>query len=173
MPSIHRTARGLAIDIEQLRLANEETVAVGNHRVNARGDMLDSQGKIMMTRDEVMANHYNNTNKTFNIPVDQPVVESSNHAKSLQRAEADVIDEQRLQDTISRLTKELAEKNALLSQQPIPQEMLPPVQSNMAQPEVEQVDASVEEVPKLRGGLAAAIAKNKEYMESKGKSKRL
>ena len=41
MPNVYRTARGLQIDIDQLRLANETAVAVGNHRVNARGDRLD------------------------------------------------------------------------------------------------------------------------------------
>ena len=159
MPSIHRTARGVSVDIEQIRLSNEEAVAVGNHRVNARGDMLDASGKVMMTRDEVMAKHYNNTNKTFNIPVDQPVVESSTHAKSIQRVQADVIDAQKLQDTIAKLTQQLAEKDALLSQQ------------TETDTVAEQADEpAVAETPSLRGGLAAAIAKNKEYLESKKKS---
>jgi hypothetical protein len=159
MPSIHRTARGASVDIEQIRLSNEEAVAVGNHRVNARGDMLDASGKVTMTRDEVMAKHYNNTNKTFNIPVDQPVVESSTHARSMQRVQADVIDAQKLQDTIAKLTQQLAEKDAQLGQQTAAVTVADEAESEVTY-----------ETPNLRGGLAAAIAKNKEYLESKKKS---
>jgi len=55
---VHRTARGQAIDMETLRLANENTIAVGNMKVNARGDELGFGGKVVRTRKEVMDETY-------------------------------------------------------------------------------------------------------------------
>ena len=55
MVTNHRTARGLSIDMDRLRLANEQTIAVGNMKVNARGDQLGPGGKIIKTRQQIMA----------------------------------------------------------------------------------------------------------------------
>ena len=55
MATNHRTARGIPVDMERLRLANEQTIAVGNMKVNARGDQLGPGGKIIKTRQQVMA----------------------------------------------------------------------------------------------------------------------
>lgn len=55
MATNHRTARGIPVDMERLRLANEQTIAVGNMKVNARGDQLGAGGKIIKTRQQVMA----------------------------------------------------------------------------------------------------------------------
>ena len=55
---VHRTARGQAIDMETLRLANEDTIAVGNMKVNARGDELGFGGKVVRTRKEVIDETY-------------------------------------------------------------------------------------------------------------------
>ncbi len=51
----HRTARGIPVDMDRLRLANEQTIAVGNMKVNARGDQLGAGGKVIKTRQQVMA----------------------------------------------------------------------------------------------------------------------
>ena len=55
MATNHRTARGIPVDMDRLRLANEQTIAVGNMKVNARGDQLGAGGKIIKTRQQVMA----------------------------------------------------------------------------------------------------------------------
>ena len=55
MATNHRTARGTAIDMDRIRLANEHTIAVGNMNVNARGDQLGAGGKIIKTRQQIMA----------------------------------------------------------------------------------------------------------------------
>jgi hypothetical protein len=52
---IYRTARGAEIDMGKLINQNEMTVAVGNARVNARGDKLGPDGKIIMKREEILA----------------------------------------------------------------------------------------------------------------------
>jgi hypothetical protein len=59
MSTIRRTAMGDAIDIDQLRLANETTIAIGNAKTNARGDLLGSGGKVIKTRAQVMQEYHN------------------------------------------------------------------------------------------------------------------
>lgn len=67
MPNVYRSAQGRVVDIEKLRLANEETIAVGNMRVNARGDQLGPGGKIVKTRNQIMKEYY-----SLNTPVSVP-----------------------------------------------------------------------------------------------------
>jgi hypothetical protein len=57
--------RGKEVDFEKLSLKNENTPAVGNMKVNARGDELGPGGKIVRTREQVLADYYNNNPRTF------------------------------------------------------------------------------------------------------------
>lgn len=57
--NIYRSALGKAVDLDALRLANEEAVAVGNMRVNARGDELGPGGQVARPKKEVMGEYYN------------------------------------------------------------------------------------------------------------------
>lgn len=50
--------RGKQIDMDMLRKKNELTPAVGNARVNARGDLLGPGGKIVKKREEVVKEYY-------------------------------------------------------------------------------------------------------------------
>ena len=54
MAKVVRTMQGKEIDMEKLQMANELTPAVGNVKVNARGDELGPGGKIIKTREEIM-----------------------------------------------------------------------------------------------------------------------
>lgn len=58
MKRFHKTAMGKSIDMDRLRLTNEETIAVGNMKVNARGDELGPGGQIVKTKAEVMKEYY-------------------------------------------------------------------------------------------------------------------
>ena len=58
-----RTNQGQVIDMEGLALANEKTVAVGNMKVNARGDKIDNSGKILKTKTEQAQAYYANNPK--------------------------------------------------------------------------------------------------------------
>lgn len=53
-----KTAGGKTIDIDNLRLMNEKTIAVGNMKVNARGDQLGKGGEIITPKSQVMAQQY-------------------------------------------------------------------------------------------------------------------
>lgn len=54
----YKTAMGKAIDIDSLRVANENVIAVGNMRTNARGDELGAGGKILKTRTQLMQEYH-------------------------------------------------------------------------------------------------------------------
>lgn len=56
------TAQGRQIDMDLLRKRNELTPAVGNAKVNARGDELGPGGKIIRKREEIVNEYYKNTN---------------------------------------------------------------------------------------------------------------
>lgn len=49
---------GREIDLEKLRNQNELTLAVGNARVNARGDEIGPGGKIIRKREDVLKDYY-------------------------------------------------------------------------------------------------------------------
>lgn len=57
----YRTANGKSIDLDLLIQRNELTPAVGNARVNARGDELGKGGKIVRKREEVLRDYYQNS----------------------------------------------------------------------------------------------------------------
>ena len=73
--------QGKAIDMDLLRQRNELTPAVGNVRVNARGDELGPGGKIIKKREEVLRDYYEDNapptqfEEPTGKPAEEPVVE--------------------------------------------------------------------------------------------------
>ena len=58
MGKTYTSVRGKEIDMEKLSLQHETIPAVGNAKVNARGDQLGPGGKIVRTREEILADYY-------------------------------------------------------------------------------------------------------------------
>lgn len=58
MGKFYRSARGVMVDMEALILQQENTIAVGNTNMNARGDLLGRGGQVVKTRDEVVQEYY-------------------------------------------------------------------------------------------------------------------
>ncbi len=58
---IYRTAQGRPLDMASLAAKNEKTRAVGNMNVNARGDTIDSHGKVVVPVTRKVGNRYNNS----------------------------------------------------------------------------------------------------------------
>ena len=56
---VYRTAQGKLVDLGALLLQNENTRAVGNMPVNARGDIIDSQNKPIDTKARQVSRQYN------------------------------------------------------------------------------------------------------------------
>ena len=59
--AIHRTAMGKAVDMQALQSRNERTRAVGNMPVNARGDTIDSHGRVIQPATTKVNNAYSKT----------------------------------------------------------------------------------------------------------------
>ena len=57
----YRTAMGKTVDMAALTAKNEKTRAVGNMKVNARGDTIDAQGRIIKTATAKVNDSYNKT----------------------------------------------------------------------------------------------------------------
>ena len=57
----YRTAMGKSVDMAALTAKNEKTRAVGNMKVNARGDTIDAQGRIIRTATAKVNDSYNKT----------------------------------------------------------------------------------------------------------------
>lgn len=60
MGRVYSSMQGKEIDMEKLSLRNEMTPAVGNLKVNARGDELGPGGQIVRTREQVLQDYYKN-----------------------------------------------------------------------------------------------------------------
>jgi hypothetical protein len=59
----YKSMQGTEVDMEKLRNQNELALAVGNARVNARGDEIGPGGKIIRKREEVMQEYYKGNTK--------------------------------------------------------------------------------------------------------------
>lgn len=60
MGKVYTSMRGKEIDMEKMALRHELTPAVGNMRVNARGDLLGPGGQIIKTKEQIMDDYYKN-----------------------------------------------------------------------------------------------------------------
>jgi hypothetical protein len=83
---VYRSAQGKIVDLGALLLQNENTRAVGNMRVNARGDVLDSNNRSVASRNQQVNRQYNR--QVTNVS-DSQVPTSRRHAREM--AEADVL----------------------------------------------------------------------------------
>ena len=61
--AVYRTAQGKMIDMGALRLQNERVRAVGNMKVNARGDQIDDRGGVVATKPSQVNKQYNRTHQ--------------------------------------------------------------------------------------------------------------
>lgn len=60
---VHRSMQGKEIDIDKLRIRNETTLAVGNAKMNARGDELGPNGQIIRKREESSTEYHTDSSE--------------------------------------------------------------------------------------------------------------
>ena len=75
---IYRSAQGVSVDLGVLKLQNEHVRAVGNMKVNARGDKIDSQNQVVETKPQQIQRQ--NARVTTNVS-SQPVHTSAAKAQ--------------------------------------------------------------------------------------------
>jgi hypothetical protein len=61
---VYRSANGKIVDMGALRLKNEKVRAIGNMKVNARGDEIDDRGRVIRKKTEQVNNQYQRQVKT-------------------------------------------------------------------------------------------------------------
>jgi hypothetical protein len=66
---IYKSAQGKVVDLSALMVQNEKVRAVGNMKVNARGDKIDSQGRIISTRVQQANKNYQKQTNTSAGPI--------------------------------------------------------------------------------------------------------
>ncbi len=64
---VYRSANGKPVDMGALRLKNEKVRAVGNMKVNARGDEINEKGQVIRKKTEQANTQY--SRQTVNQPV--------------------------------------------------------------------------------------------------------
>jgi hypothetical protein len=57
--SVYRSANGKTVDMGKLALQNEKVRAVGNMKVNARGDIVDDKNRVISTKNQQVQQTYN------------------------------------------------------------------------------------------------------------------
>ena len=87
---VYRTAQGKMVDLGALQLRNENVRAVGNMKVNARGDLIDSGNRAIDSRNSQVARQYRR--QTTNV-TDTPVKASAAAAAAVPKAPEDFQDD--------------------------------------------------------------------------------
>ena len=145
----YKTSRGQALDIGSLLLQNENTRAVGNMGVNARGDKIGSGNDIIKTRNEQMDAQYARVHKEANLVKDEPVYKSAAEAKQSHSGVQQV---------------QAPAPEPVVQTAPLPVAETPVAKTPVAEPVVETPQAPVEKP--IASGLAGAIAKAKSVEQS-------
>jgi hypothetical protein len=145
---IYRSAQGKSIDLGTIMLQNETVRAVGNMKVNARGDKLDNNNRVIETKPrQIQRQNARATNVS-----DTLVHTSVNKAKRAKRAQAE---------------EQSSTENQQSQSETTPQEEIPQV---LAQPPSQNVVATPSKIPE--GGLAGAIARQREVKQELEKTRR-
>ena len=78
---VYKSMQGKQVDMDLLRQKNELTPAVGNARVNERGDELGPGGKIIRKREDVMADYYRDNPNV--VADEQPVAKKADPVEAV------------------------------------------------------------------------------------------
>lgn len=136
---------GKSVDLGALLLQNENVRAVGNMGVNAAGDVLDSNNKIIDHRNRQVQKQYNRSTNVNNIPV-----ATSNLSARKTRIQPDQPSDRQEVATTEDIFDALESKAPAIKQpEPVPESQTP-----------------------ASGGLAAAIARSREIKQELEKTRR-
>jgi len=106
----YKSMQGKTIDMDLLRKKNELTPAVGNARVNARGDELGPGGKIVKKREDVVKEYYNSrpVEQVQDRPIEENIVQQEAPKKTAPK-KATTRAQQKVQKAAEPTAAELAE----------------------------------------------------------------
>ena len=140
---VFRTAQGKTVDLGTIMLQNEHVRAVGNMNVNARGDKLDHNNHVIETKPRQIQRQ---NSRTTNVSSD-PVQTSATKANKIRREK-------------SRAESQKPIESVPIETEPTPQAVMSPPDQNIV---------ALGTVPE--GGLATAIARNREIKQELEKTR--
>jgi hypothetical protein len=139
----YKSAMGKTVDLGALLLQNEQVRAVGNMNVNARGDLLDNQNRVIEPKNRLAQQHYRR--QSTNVSTG-PVTKSTHDAKHVAVPNT---------DQFSDMPEDEFDLGPLAT--PTTLELQP---------------STPPETTPARGGLAAAIARTREVKQELEKTRR-
>ena len=149
---VYKSAMGKAVDLGSLILQNEGVRAVGNMNVNARGDLLDGNNRVIDQKNRQVQRQYQ---RTTNVSNSAPVQTSTRAAKQSVAEVKNLVAEEPdfFEDFLPSAAESAAEFTTPVTQ-PAP------------------VDNPIVIPPTGEGGLAAAIARSRLIKQEKEKTPR-
>ena len=169
---IYRSAQGKSVDLGTIMLQNEHVRAVGNMKVNARGDKLDSNNQVIDPKPQQIQRHNDRTSSAVSTapiqtssrknqrPVADPVVEVAGPIEEIA-----VAPDKLPVESLPEITDNpVAVKTELPVQNPAPAQDLTPV--------LEPTPVDPPSLEPVAGGLAEAIARSREIKQELEKSRR-
>lgn len=187
---VYRSSKGKDLDLGALQLRNEQVRAVGNMGVNARGEVINANNKVVESSTERTGKTYKKQTRRSNNVSDIPVKASKTRASAKGKIATDV-DPEIVEQTRQRRANvkarrkddvEYAEFKVVrtVKDVPLPPEAFvepepvqEPVQEQVQEPVQEQVQKPVQEqvgqpVPKevSAAGLMGALAKAKDVKKT-------
>ena len=180
---VYKSAQGRSVDLGTIMLQNEHVRAVGNMNVNARGDKLDSNNQVIDTKPQQIQRQTARTTNVSAIPVQTSATKTRKSKKRIAADEqintkasgAKSQPPEVASHPVSR-TRVYTEPPAAAPEQSVvapPVEPAPQVEETpvaVAAPPVQNVATPTPRV--LEGGLAGAIARQREIKQELDKTRR-
>lgn len=117
---IYRTAQGKMVDLGSMQLRNEDVRAVGNMKVNARGDLIDSQNRPIDPRSHQVSRQYKKQTSNVKNQGTRPSSETVLPQKSIASEKQDLPEiSQSIDETTSGLAAAIARARQI-KQEPLP-----------------------------------------------------
>lgn len=104
----YRTAQGKSLDMAALAAKNEKVRAVGNMKVNARGDTIDGQGRVIRPATQKVAEQYQKSVGNKSALPKRPKVPKVVEEKTIEEKELDnmIDDDIEVEEIKTKETKE-------------------------------------------------------------------
>ena len=197
---VYKSAMGRVVDMGALMLENENTRAVGNMKVNARGDKIDVANKVTETKNKQVQRHYQRqvTNTTEQVPTTSTKAAKQQHAQKksakekvakdtnvpvassrgrTQRAKEkvvkeDVLENKQVEYKLEDLVESLPEIESMEELAELEATIPELVNDPIIEPIAEPAPVEPEKAAIPRGGLAAAMAKSQSVKQELMKTQR-
>lgn len=197
---VYKSAMGRVVDMGALMLENENTRAVGNMKVNARGDKIDVANKVTETKNKQVQRHYQRqvTNTTEQVPTTSTKAAKQQHAQKksakekvakdtnvpvassragTQRAKEkvvkeDVLETEQVEYKLEDLVEALPEIESMEELAELEATIPELVNDPIIEPIAEPAPVEPEKAAIPRGGLAAAMAKSQSVKQELMKTQR-